>query len=181
MIEVEVIKAFDEYLENKGLRFEAIIIGGAALKLLGIIKRETVDCDVLDPIIPKEIMEASREFTDTLPSLKRSGVDQVNWLNNGPDSLIKYLPEGWRLRLQEAFSGQAINFKTLGREDLIATKLLAYCDRGRDKSDLIDLKVEKKELQRHLKWVQEYDTNPGWPEHVKSQFIELAKALGYEL
>lgn len=181
MVEIQLIEQFDTFLYEKGLKFEAIVIGGAALKLLGVIKRETVDCDILDPKIPVEIMEASRAFADTQPLLKKSEIDRVNWLNNGPDSLVNYLPQGWRLRLQTAFEGKALFFQTLGRGDLIATKLLAYCDRGQDKADLIDLRVSKIELRENLMWVQNYDTNPQWPDHVLKQFGELAKSLGYEL
>ena len=181
MVGTQLIEQFDIFLHNKGLKFDAIVIGGAALKLLGVIKRETVDCDILDPKIPNEIMEASRAFADTQPLLKKSKVDRINWLNNGPDSLKNYLPSGWRLRLQTVFRGKSIFFQTLGRCDLLATKLLAYCDRGQDKSDLIQLKVTKKELLQNIQWVQNYDSNLQWPNHVHKQFVELAKSLGYEL
>ena len=87
MVGIDIIKAFDEFLYSKGMEYEAVIIGGAALKLLGVIKRETIDCDVLDPVIPEEIMEASRGFAKTQPLLNSSEIDRVNWLNNGPDSL----------------------------------------------------------------------------------------------
>lgn len=181
MVETHIIEEFDQFLAKRGLSFEAVVIGGAALKLLGVIARETVDCDILDPKIPQEIMDASRDFADTQPLLKRSDIDRVNWLNNGPDSLLKYLPKGWRSRLQMAYNGEVLTLQTLGRIDLIATKLLAYCDRGQDKVDLIDLKVTKEEILKNLQWVEEYDNNPQWPQHVQQQLIELAKSLGYEL
>jgi hypothetical protein len=180
MVDIEVIRGFDECLHSKSLKFEAIVIGGTALKLLGIIQRETIDCDVLAPTIPTEVMQASKEFASDHPLLGRTDNDRTNWLNNGPDSLVNYLPSGWRQRLQRAYSGKALVLETLGRSDLIATKLLAYCDRGQDKVDLIDLKVTKDELLESLPWVQSYDSNPSWPDHVHSQFQELAESLGYE-
>jgi hypothetical protein len=41
--------AFDAYLAPNGLSFQAVVIGGAALNLLGAVVRATKDCDVLDP------------------------------------------------------------------------------------------------------------------------------------
>jgi hypothetical protein len=55
----DVLLEFDRYLADRRLQFEAVVIGGAALSLLGVITRETQDCDVLDPKIPEEILQAS--------------------------------------------------------------------------------------------------------------------------
>ncbi len=46
---LETLQAFDRYLEAKSERFSAVVIGGTALSLLGVISRETRDCDILDP------------------------------------------------------------------------------------------------------------------------------------
>ena len=42
----ETIPAFDAFLAARGLTFEAVIIGGSALVLLGVVQRTTDDCDV---------------------------------------------------------------------------------------------------------------------------------------
>lgn len=47
----QTIEAFDRYLVGLGLRFEAEVIGGAALNLLGVVDRLTRDCDVLEPTV----------------------------------------------------------------------------------------------------------------------------------
>jgi hypothetical protein len=44
-----LLERFDLFLEELGVGFEAIVVGGAALNLLGVISRTTKDCDVLDP------------------------------------------------------------------------------------------------------------------------------------
>jgi hypothetical protein len=54
--------AFDQYLAERRLQFHAVVIGGAALNLLGVVSRLTRDCDILHPEIPNEIAEASRGF-----------------------------------------------------------------------------------------------------------------------
>lgn len=176
---IDVVKKFDLYLDKKGLTFEAVVIGGAALSILGIISRQTQDVDVLDPEIPKDIMEAAKSFA------KEEGIAETslkeNWLNHGPESLRKYLRKNWRLRTQELFSGKAITFTTLGRTDLIGTKLLAYCDRGTDLKDCLDLKPTRDELLELLPWLQDYDTNPGWPKYLQSQIEDIAKRMGYVL
>jgi hypothetical protein len=56
------IEAFDTHLHGRGLRFEAVVIGGSALGLMGVIERPTRDLDILDPEVPPGIAEAAREF-----------------------------------------------------------------------------------------------------------------------
>jgi hypothetical protein len=123
-----IVENFDLYLKSKNLSFSAVVIGGAALSILGVITRQTQDVDVLDPL----------------------------------------------------YIGEAIHFQTLGRIDLIGTKVLAYCDRGFDLQDCIDLKITKSELSEIIDWVKNYDANPDWPNYVDSQVRILAKKLGYE-
>ena len=43
MIPRATIEAFDKHLDALGLRFEAVVVGGSALVLLGIIQRATRD------------------------------------------------------------------------------------------------------------------------------------------
>ncbi|HEY8211352.1 MAG TPA: DUF6036 family nucleotidyltransferase [Myxococcaceae bacterium] len=57
MLPTIVIPAFDAFLAARGLRLEAIVIGGTALNLLGVVRRETRDCDVLAPT-REELAEA---------------------------------------------------------------------------------------------------------------------------
>jgi hypothetical protein len=59
---IETIEAFDQFLRGRGLRFDAVVIGGAALSLLGVLSRPTKDVDILVPEIPPEIHVAARAF-----------------------------------------------------------------------------------------------------------------------
>jgi hypothetical protein len=174
---IEIIELFDKFLTQRNLKFEAIVIGGGALSILGIIARETQDIDILDPKIPKEILDASIEFSKinsiSLTTLKE------NWLNNGPDSLKNFLRKDWYLRLENLYDGKSIKFKTLGRLDLIGTKLLAYCDRGTDLKDCIDLNPTIGELNEILPWVKSYDSNPDWPQYVEKRIFILKEKLGH--
>lgn len=86
-----IIPEFDAYLASRGLRLRAIVIGGAALQLMDVIACPTNDCDVLDPTLPAEILQAADDFA------KLHSVEglTVGWLNNGPASLVRNLPQTW--------------------------------------------------------------------------------------
>lgn len=171
-----IIERFDRYLVQEGLRFEAVVIGGAALIALGIIQRTTKDVDCLDPVIPAEIKNASRSFARQFPEL---GLNE-DWLNNGPLSLVDVLPEGWKERIVVLYSGNAFILNTLGRIDLLRTKLFAFCDRQEDGPDCEAMAPTREELDQCLPWLVERDGNPYWPEHVHTTLRALGKRLGYD-
>ncbi len=41
------LTAFDRYLADRGLALDAVVVGGAALNLLGLVTRQTRDCDII--------------------------------------------------------------------------------------------------------------------------------------
>lgn len=171
------IRAFDAFLASRGLSFEAVIVGGTALGLLGVIARPTRDCDVLQPRLPDEIRRAAREFAE---EVRRSGeVLGDAWLNDGPSSLVNDLPRGWEDKLQTAFQGEAVTLRTLGRLDLLRSKLFALCDRAIDLRDCLALNPSLVELQQLLPWLEARDASPGWPAHVRSTIADLGRRLGH--
>jgi hypothetical protein len=173
----DVIKAFDEYLATRDLEFAAVVIGGGALIVMDVIDRKTKDIDCLDPDIPEEIKSASVEFARARTDLAL----WERWLNHDPRDLRRELPEGWRNRLQVIFEGQALKLETLGRGDLLKSKLFAYCDRTEpDRSDLLKLIPTSRELKESIEWVKGRDANAGWPVHVEIAFKSLSRELGYE-
>lgn len=50
------------FFRARELRLEAVVIGGAALNLLGVVQRTTRDCDVLHPALPSAVVAAAQEF-----------------------------------------------------------------------------------------------------------------------
>ena len=102
---------FDQYLAKRHLQFEAVAIGGAALNLLGVVSRLTMDCDILYPEIPRDIAEAARAFAAEVRD--RGDTLQEDWLNNGPASLANQLLPQWQERLQALFSGNVIRLRSL--------------------------------------------------------------------
>ena len=169
--------AFDAFLAERRLRLRATVIGGAALQLMGVIARATKDCDVLDPRLPAEIVRAADEFA---ASRVGEGLG-AGWFNNGPASLLRNLPAGWEARLQRLYAGRALELRTLGREDLLRSKLFALVDRNIDLPDCVALAPTRVELHALLPWLDEQDGNEQWPQYVRTMLGQLAKDLGYEL
>ncbi|NTV75229.1 MAG: hypothetical protein HGA66_13625 [Holophaga sp.] len=168
---------FDRLLAERGLALDAILTGGAALALLGIINRETRDCDLLEPELTPELQEAARQF-----ATEQSGQGHFlrnDWLNNGPSALVPLLPGGWRTRLQPIYQGRAIRLWALGRPELLLTKLWALCDRALDLGDCLALGPDLEELAWAEAWIVPQDLNPEWPQHVRSTLQDLAQRLGH--
>lgn len=173
-----VIEAFDHYLKERNLRFSATIVGGAALLVMGIVERATQDVDCLTPPIPEGIKKASRDFSKWY---SRKGILlKEDWLNNGPETLMRDLPKGWDQRTILLYDGTNLKLHTLGRLDLLIAKLYAYCDRQQDLEDCVGLKPTLPELRECYHWLITLDLNPKWPEHVKKSLDLLARRLGYE-
>jgi hypothetical protein len=119
----EILTAFDRYLADRNLRLEGVVIGGAALNLLGVVSRPTKDCDILLPPLPAAIVEAARAFA---AEVRRSGGTLADdWLNNGPASVADQLPTGWQERLQLVFTGAGLELRCLGRQELHVRATLA--------------------------------------------------------
>ena len=154
-----------------------MVIGGAALTLLGVISRLTKDCDILFPETPQDIAKASQSFAREVREKGGALVDE--WLNNGPASIQTQFRPGWKNRLQTAFDGQAIRLRSLGREDFLCAKLFALCDRGIDLLDCIALAPSRAALDRIVQWLEQQDASPRRPAHVRVTIANLAKRLGY--
>lgn len=177
MLPRPTIEAFDRHLAGLGLRLEAIVVGGSALALLDVITRETRDFDILAPALSVELQAAARSFA----ALQRGAGTSLrdDWMNNGPMQLADVLPPGWRVRVQLAYEGPAVRLDTLGRADLLKTKLFALCDRGTDLADCLALAPTAAELSEALPWVAWQDANPDWPAHVAATLADLQRRLGH--
>ncbi len=173
----ETIKLFDDFLDQRGLSLNAVVVGGTALSLLGVVSRQTRDCDVLDPQIPEDVKSAARDFAASRRAAGESLDD--DWFNNGPASLTRQLPDGWKERLEQVFAGKALILNSLGRSELLMSKLFALCDRGVDIQDCIALGPTPDELDRILPWLSEQDLNRDWPAHVRATMTDLARRLGH--
>lgn len=179
MLPSEIIKAFDNFLAKRGVKVEAIAIGGGALNIAGYTTRATVDVDLLLPKLSAELKSLAEEFRI---EMKKKGTELIpNWLNNGPDQFIPHLMKGWEKRTVEIFSGKAIQLKTLSRIELLGTKLIGLGDRfDRDENDIVELKPSKEEMLEAYEWAKSYDANPEWGNHLKKRLKPICRKLGYE-
>lgn len=166
---------FDVFLAERKLALDAIVAGGAALGLLGIITAETRDCDVIHPQLPDNIRRAAAEFAATMRAADEPLADE--WLNNGPSSLAQVLPAGWTDRLSSAFSGKALVLRSLGRPDLLLTKVFALCDRVIDLADCVALAPTPDELATIIPWFDQQDASPEWPNHVRAVIADLERRV----
>lgn len=171
---LRAINDFDKFLYQEHLKFEAYIIGGAALTILNVISRMTEDIDCIDPEIPPHIKKASIEFIQNNPQY---GLNPAKFLNNGPISILKTLPSDWRLRSQIIYQGNAITFWTLGKIDLLKTKLDAMVQRGRDFEDVVAMAPTREELEECRPWVLSADGGEFWPQMVEESFERLIERL----
>lgn len=169
--------AFDEFLAQRGVRFEGIVIGGAALNLQGIVQRPTKDCDVLEPSVPADVAAAARAFAEL--QRKQGNARDDHWFNDGPGSLAEVLPVGWRSKVASIFEGRSLRLFTLGREDMLRSKLFALCDRGIDLPDCLALAPTHAELDAVRPWLELQDANPDWPEHVQRNLRFVGRKLGH--
>jgi len=168
-----VLKRLDEELAKHGEKRTLFVCGGVALIVMKTVNRETRDVDVvappIDPLLSQIAKKVGEEF----------GLRE-NWLNNGPESLERDLNPGWRDRSTPIFKGKALELQSLGREDLLASKLFAFCDREDDLEDVLQLKPSKDELEKLLPWVLKRDGSPYWQKRVEDCFSRLRKKLKYE-
>lgn len=168
----KALEALDEKLVK--LEHEPIelrVCGAGALSIVGVISRATRDLDVITPKLTDALLRASEEVADYLLLPK-------TWINNGPASLTRDLESGWEDRCVEIYNRKVIRVLALGRRDLIASKLFAFCDRDEnDLDDLIAIKPSVDEIDSLLNWVLDRDGSELWPNRVRERFSLLKSRI----
>lgn len=146
-----------ELLQADGESASIVIIGGAALNLLGVVSRTTRDVDV---VAMKAVETVARDL----------GL-APNWLNRGPASQ-------WEIGLPTGFAGR-LHWRSYGplhvgiadQLDLIHFKLEAAADQPSSESnrhleDLLALRPSDGDLDAAVAWVKEKNVGPGYHEVV---------------
>ncbi len=162
------LKLLDAELERLGVERRLFICGGAALILMKVTSRSTMDIDVLQPKVDQTLDQAAKLVA------KKLGLSD-SWLNNGPEDLLRYLDDQWEANCSKVYDGHALQVFALGRKDLIKSKLWAACDRMDDIPDIIALKPTQEELQEARSWVLQVDASEVWPQIVESCLKELER------
>lgn len=143
------------YGELGGEPLEVSICGGAALSLLGYIKRTTKDIDIVAPEILPEKFEEAVKITADYFGLK------PDWINQGPIDLLRMgLPQGFHDRCKKFEFHSNLTICVADRLDQIHFKIYASIDRdGYHLQDLVALKPTDDELVMAVKWCLTHDVS----------------------
>ena len=166
---MDALEAVGERLAHDGVTCALVVVGGAALNLLRIVDRPTVDVDVLASVGSDG--ETLRP-PDPLPEALRRAVVAVahdrgladDWVNTAVADQWRFgLPPGLGERLTwESFGGLRVGL--VGRRDLVCFKLYASVDQtGPDNvhvRDLLALRPTDAELAAAAGWVRAQDAGP---------------------
>jgi len=164
-----------ELLAAAGEPHAIVIVGGAALGLLGVVARATRDVDILAFARPRgrdgwTLVPPPAPLPASLAAAIRTvGRDlglADDWLNTGPALQWKQgLPRGLGRRI-EWRQYEALRVGLAGRKDLIYFKLYAAADdrpEGRHVQDLGALDPTDAELEEASRWVKRQDAGPAFP------------------
>ncbi len=168
------LRALGELLAVADEPAAVVVVGGATLNLLGVVRRATNDVDV--------IARASRDATGTLrleraepfpPGLTR-GIRTVardfglseDWMNAAVEAQwATGLPPGLLEDTTWRNYGGGLDLGLVGRRTLIALKLFTAADGGRLSVHLQDLRAlspTSSELESAAVWVRAQDAAPEW-------------------
>ncbi|MGI9141279.1 MAG: hypothetical protein ACR2GJ_09235 [Gemmatimonadaceae bacterium] len=181
-----------ELLAVEGASYAIVVLGGAALNLLGIIERPTTDVDILafahPEFAPREISEPPEPMPEplrlaALAVARDMGLDE-RWLNVGPSLQWRAgLPPGLATRVHWRLY-DALNVGLVDRYDLIFFKLFAATDSPGPESvhyrDLLALAPTAAELEAADGWVQTQDASPEFGEILRRVVIHVGRDLGFD-
>ncbi len=164
-----------ELLAAAGEPHAIVIVGGAALGLLGVVVRATRDVDILAFAKPRgrdawTLVPPPAPLPESLTAAIRTVGQDLgladDWLNTGPALQWKQgLPPGLAKRI-EWRQYAVLRVGLVGRKDLIWLKLYAAADGrpdGRHVRDLAALEPTDAELEEAARWVRSQDAGPAFP------------------
>lgn len=175
----QALEVLGAYLNDRGLKYEIVAIGGGALLLLGRIIRPTRDIDVVALVEGNNLISAKPLPVPLVSAIKDVGRAlklSEDWINSAPADLWEMgLPEGFQDRLIPIYYG-GLTLYYASRYDQICFKLYASVDQGPDSKHYDDLKrltPTKEELQLAANWCKTHD--------VSSEFSKCIETVTQEL
>lgn len=179
----EALSALGELLAAEGERARLIAVGGAALRLQGLVDRTTTDVDVIARPDGEGV-----QHPEPLPSaVVRAALTVARDLDLPADWLNTEIAAQWRTGLPPGladdltwrrFGGPdgGLDLGLVGRRTLVTLKLFAAVDRGPRSvhfQDLLALQPTRAELEEAATWVETQDASPAFGEMVR-QVVERA-------
>jgi hypothetical protein len=179
------LSAVGERLRYANQPCAIVVLGGAAMNLLGVLDRPTIDVDV----IARADESGAIHPPDPLPDALQRAIVAVardqglleHWMNTT-------VADQWRLGLPHGMA-DGIEWRTygalrvgiVGRRHLICFKLYASADQtGPDNvhvRDLLALHPDEEELQWAAEWVRTQDPSPQFHEAVGKVVDYVQRAL----
>ncbi len=162
------LSALAEQLAEAGVKkLEMVVCGGAALTILGYVKRTTLDVDIMAFVNRRNALEKNSAYNRQLfKAAERVQKDfnlSADWLNTKPSDIIDLgIPEGLMDRVKTRRYGKNLVVHFLDRYDQIHFKLYAAADNSRASvhyRDLLELKPEEKEIFKASKWCLTHDVS----------------------
>lgn len=183
----EALHAAGDLLRAAGEQVSIVVVGGATLNLLGIVRRTTRDVDVIARAVVNSsgvlrlakaepfpaslriaIRTVARDFG--LPESWMNAEVGAQWVHGLPPWILEDLT--WR-----AYGNLQVGL--VGRRTLIALKLFAAVDSGPRSvhlQDLLAIAPTETELEESRRWVATQDANDEFPsmidgmiDHVRGQ------------
>lgn len=170
----EALHAAGDLLRAAGEQVSVVVVGGATLNLLGIVRRSTSDVDVIarafvdssgvlrliqaEPFpasLQTAIRTVARDFG--LPEIWMNAAVGAQWVHGLPPWILEDLT--WR-----AYGNLQVGL--VGRRTLVALKLFAAVDSGPRSvhlQDLLAIVPTDTELEESRNWVATQDANEAFP------------------
>jgi len=178
-----LFNSLSEVLEAEGSTHIGLIVcGGAALQIMGFVKRTTQDIDIVafvhngEDIYPEPIPEQMQH------AILRVAQDYElpdDWLNTGPKASQQLgLPEGLLQRASLEEYGKVLKVWYLSRYDQIHFKFYAVVDSGgpgKHLNDLMALQPQSDEIEAAALWTLTHDTSEGY----QMMLLQALRALGF--
>jgi len=179
-----------EQLAYERLRFSIVIIGGAALNLLGIVRRATSDVDIIafairpenasDALLSKPPNPIPAELASAISVVAADMSLDPHWMNAGPAlQWSQGLPPGlgkrvsWRHYGPDDEPALGLDVGLVSRYDLIFFKLYAAADDATTRSvhykDLLALEPTSAELDDAAAWIR--------PQNASQEFQSILDQL----
>lgn len=167
------LAALGALLEAEGCEVRVVVVGGAALGLLGVVERPTRDVDVLAIAVERDGVVRLAP-PEPLPQALERGILTVardlalpiNWMNAVVASQWKTgLPPGLDAGMQwRRYGGLSVGLPD--RLPLVCLKLYAAADQAGPESrhfqDLVALMPAETELARAAVWIETQDPTIGY-------------------
>ncbi len=129
-----IIELFDTHLTDKGMTYNASIVGGAAIMLIANGQRPTGDIDSLHQI-PQEIRAEIAAFA-------RAHGLTPKWFNDHASrNFNEFVRKGEEVFARLVFDGKALKLYTPSIKILLLSKIYPILDRPEDGKDLQDIEA----------------------------------------